>query len=99
MTYKIKYNVRHALPLKTMRKRLTLRMEKDLIDYAKVYAKEHGTSVSKMVANYFAAVAAKEKNIPPEDEDFGPITHSLGAEPTQEVTEEDYYRYLEEKHR
>ncbi len=36
-----------------MQKKLTLRMEKQVIDYAKRYAGERGLSVSRLVADYF----------------------------------------------
>lgn len=63
-----------------MKKKLTLRMEKDMIERAKAYAKERGLSVSKLVENYFAALTAPR----PEDdrdedgrEQLSPITRSL----------------------
>ena len=37
-----------------MKKKLTLRMEQDVIERAKEYAAERGASVSKLVENYFA---------------------------------------------
>ena len=40
-----------------MNNKLTLRMDESLIASAKDYAAAHGSSVSKMVANYFAALA------------------------------------------
>ena len=40
-----------------MNNKLTLRMEASLIASAKDYAAAHGSSVSQMVANYFAALS------------------------------------------
>ena len=40
-----------------MNNKLTLRMDASLIASAKDYAAAHGSSVSQMVANYFAALA------------------------------------------
>ena len=40
-----------------MNNKLTLRMDESLIASAKDYAAAHGSSVSQMVANYFAALA------------------------------------------
>ncbi len=40
-----------------MNNKLTLRMDESLIASAKNYAAAHGSSVSQMVANYFAALA------------------------------------------
>ena len=39
-----------------MNNKLTLRMDESLIASAKDYAASHGSSVSQMVANYFAAI-------------------------------------------
>lgn len=85
-----------------MKKKLTLRMEEDVIERAKQYAKERGTSVSKLVANYFAALTAPESD-EDRDEDWReellPITRSLvGCLKGTDVDEDDYYRYLEEKY-
>jgi hypothetical protein len=99
-----------------MNTKLTLRMDESLIAAAKDYAAAHGSSVSQMVANYFAALgqkasdrASQAKLDDPDSKDdhwvqeLGPFTRSiLGiAKPTDGSpmpTEDDYYRYLEEKH-
>ena len=51
------YSVRHP---DFMNNKLTLRMDESLIASAKDYAAAHGSSVSQMVANYFAALAQIE---------------------------------------
>lgn len=72
-----------------MNNKLTLRMDESLIASAKSYAAAHGSSVSQMVANYFAALGqhTQEKDHPahaaPSSDDadwehkLGPITRSL----------------------
>lgn len=45
-----------------MNNKLTLRMDESLIASAKDYAAAHGSSVSQMVANYFAALAQTSGN-------------------------------------
>ncbi len=72
-----------------MNNKLTLRMDESLIASAKNYAAAHGSSVSQMVANYFAALGHlnQEKDHPaqaaPSTDDadgaqkLGPITRSL----------------------
>lgn len=85
-----------------MQKKLTLRMEQDVIERAKAYAKERGVSVSKLVENYFAALTASEPG-KDRDEDWreqlSPVTRSLvGCLKGADVDEDDYYRYLEEKY-
>lgn len=52
--YNIRLPVRHP---DFMNNKLTLRMDESLIASAKDYAAAHGSSVSQMVANYFAALA------------------------------------------
>jgi hypothetical protein len=75
-----------------MNTKLTLRMDESLIASAKDYAAAHGSSVSQMVANYFAALGnsvayqahtAKAATGPqaesPDDwsNESGPVTRSL----------------------
>ncbi len=77
--------------------KLTLRMEKALIEKAKRHARERGTSVSKMVAGFFESLER------PDDEERGPITHrlrgSLKPPDNRPPSDEgDYLRHLEEKH-
>ena len=56
-----------------MNNKLTLRMDESLIASAKNYAAAHGSSVSQMVANYFAALV----HIPPVSLDNSPTpTHA-----------------------
>lgn len=73
-----------------MNTKLTLRMDESLIAAAKDYAAKHGSSVSQMVANYFAALgqqttdrgsqakvnAADTKSAQWEQE-LGPFTRSI----------------------
>jgi len=98
-----------------MKKKLTLRMDADVIERAKAYAAERGESVSKLVENYFAALTASEQ-ANGEDEPLPPITHRLAGclkntdaerftgHPDEEGRvdadlKKEYYRHLEEKHR
>lgn len=77
-----------------MATKLTLRMDEDLIELAKGVARERGTSVSRLVADYFAALER------PQEAEPAPITRSLrGIAAGAGVDEEDYRRYLEDKHR
>jgi plasmid stability protein len=97
-----------------MNAKLTLRLDESLIESAKIYAASHGSSVSQMVANYFAALGTITPNknqpapaAPAADADWeqklGPITRSLigilKAPPGQaQVSEDDYHAYLERKY-
>lgn len=79
------------------REKLTLRLEKDLIEKAKRHARERGTSVSSMVAGFFDRLERPDDGVP------GQITSRLRgslkpADGRQISDEEDYLRHLEEKH-
>jgi hypothetical protein len=81
------------------REKLTLRLEKDLIEKAKRAARERDTSVSGMVAGFFENLEGE----PSRGRRHGRITSRLrgslkpgGDEPQADT--EDYLRYLEDKH-
>jgi hypothetical protein len=90
-----------------MNAKLTLRLDKSLIESAKIYAASHGSSVSQIVANYFAALGNKvadSQGVAKDDRqiELGPVTRSLvgilKAPPGQaQVSEDDYHAYLERK--
>lgn len=78
-----------------MSKKLTLRLDEDVIERAKAYAAERDTSVSRLVEAYFAAVT--QKNGDPAQASFSDTTRQfIGV--LKEADEGDYKRYLEEKH-
>lgn len=82
-----------------MKTKLTLRMDEALIQKAKAQAKKRGKSVSQLVADYFNVLDAVEDQ-PSQKKQYGPITTSMvGILKGAKVDKEDYYRYLEEKHR
>jgi len=77
-----------------MQTKLTLRLEAQLIERAKAYARQRGTSVSQMVADYFALLDRQEQDEPP-----APLTRSLrGALRGVNVDEDEYHRHLEKKY-
>ena len=57
-----------------MQTKLTLRLDDDLIERAKAYAKQTGRSVSQMVADYFALL---EKDLVDDGETLTPIVSSM----------------------
>jgi hypothetical protein len=84
--------------------KLTLRLDRELIKQAKRYAQERGTSISRIVADYFKALSASEE--PTEEVGDGwksqlpPITKRfVSRRPPNNISEADYYRHLEEKYR
>ncbi len=79
-----------------MRTKLTLRLDEDLIDRAKSFAKKRSKSVSQIVADYFASL---DKEPEKGSMDLTPTVRSLkGALRGTDVDVEDYRRYLEERH-
>ena len=82
-----------------MQAKLTLRLEEQLIENAKLFAKQSGKSLSQMVADYFSQL---EKNKLSQEKYLPPITASLkGAlqsSSSQDVDEKDYHAYLESKY-
>lgn len=58
-----------------MNTKLTLMLDKQVIDKAKDYAKSHHTSISKMVENFLASI--DERNKP--HIEIGPLTKALSG--------------------
>ncbi len=79
-----------------MHAKLTLRLDKELIQSAKSHAAKTGKSLSRIVADYFALLTAR----PPANEAaLTPVVRSLkGALRGAEIDEDDYLRHLEEKY-
>jgi hypothetical protein len=85
-----------AIWRKGMQTKLTLRLEEELIRKAKRFSKKTGKSVSRIVADYFEKLEAPSSE---EGEAITPKVAALrGILKRTDVGEEDYYRYLEEKH-
>lgn len=80
-----------------MKKKLTLRLDEDLIQRAKKEAERRGKSVSQMVADFFTVL--EQNRIDEGDgEELSEYTRSMIGS-IEGVDEGDYYDYLEEKHR
>lgn len=76
-----------------MQTKLTLRLDKKLIEMAKRYAEMSGKSLSQLVADYFSLLGSK----PTGQSELTPKVKALkGA--LKNVSEDDYRRYLEEKY-
>lgn len=79
-----------------MQTKLTLRLDDELINRAKSYAKKKGKSVSQIVAGYFSLLNAEPEN---ESADFTPLVRSLkGPLKGAKVGKKNYHEYLEEKY-
>jgi hypothetical protein len=82
---------------KTVNARLTLNMEKHLIDSAKEYSAKTGKSLSRLVADFFELLRHDEQleqasQLPPTVQSLKGVLKGGGA------TAEDYKKYLEAKH-
>jgi len=79
-----------------MQTKLTLRLEKHLVELAKEYASTHGKSVSKMVADYFLLLNKTQDS---QSDELTPIAQSLkGSLGKTQADKSDYNKYLEEKY-
>ncbi|HET9679890.1 MAG TPA: DUF6364 family protein [Gammaproteobacteria bacterium] len=77
-----------------MQTKLTLRLEKALIQRAKHYSASSGKSLSLLVSDFFSQLDAPkaEHNLPP-------VTRSLlGALDDPKLDKKAYYKHLEDKH-
>ena len=79
--------------------KLTLRINKSVIRNAKRAAHSRGVSLSRMVADYFKAVAAQEENHSPESPVLAEIAGVLSPTTDQKKLLRRYRRHLEEKYR
>lgn len=79
-----------------MQKKLTLRLEEDLIQRVKLYSEKTGKSISQIVAGYFSLLDGKPSA---KSSDLTPVVKSLrGVIKGSCVKKEDYKRHLEEKY-
>jgi len=80
-----------------MATKLTLRLDENIIEKAKNYAKGCGKSVSQIVSEYFAALEKGDSGF--NGADVGPITKKLlGIMGKRKIDEAEYKRHLEEKY-
>jgi hypothetical protein len=80
-----------------MNTKLTLRLDDELIRGAKRHAAGSGTTVSRLVADYFALLTADEK--PPVAELTPRVRSLFGSLAGSGVEEGDYRRHLEDTYR
>ena len=74
-------------------------MDSRLIEQARQYAEEHGSSLSQLVAEYFAVLTANDDSAETFESELPPITRSLvGVLKVSEYNPEDFRRYLEERY-
>ncbi len=82
-----------------MQTKLTLRLEKGLIQRAKAYAGTRGTSLSRLVTAYFKSLEEQQSD----EGDFTPLVKELRgvintSQPAEDLVER-YRRHLDQKYR
>ena len=73
--------------------KLTIRLPRDLVEEAKRYAKEHDTSLTRLVSAYLRQLSLKTDPLAD-----APIVRRLSGILSGDISVKDYYQYLEEKY-
>jgi replication fork clamp-binding protein CrfC len=73
--------------------KLTIRLPRDLLEVAKRYAKEHNTTLTRLVSEYLRQLSTQDDPLVD-----APIVRRLSGTLSQDASAEDYYKYLEEKY-
>jgi len=78
-----------------MNTKLTLRIDEEIVQKAKIEAKRRGKSVSRMVAEFIESIGSP----PDSKQPLPPTTASLiGILKEHKISETDYKKHLREKH-
>jgi len=81
-----------------MDKKLTLSLNEQVIERAKIYAKQHQTSLSKLIESYLSSLVEDETK----NEEITPLVESLSGVislPEDFDLREEYTRHLIEKYK
>ncbi len=78
-----------------MNTKLTLNLDKEIIEAAKVYAKSHQVSLSKLIENYLKSITRESKK----KSSVSPLVESLtGIIPNDYDEKKDYREYIDKKY-
>lgn len=78
-----------------MNTKLTLNLDKEIIEEAKNYAKSQSVSLSKLIENYLNSLTRASKK----DSAVSPLVESLtGIIPADYDEKEDYRNYIDQKY-
>ena len=83
-----------------METKLTLRLDENVIERAKIYARNHKISLSKMIESYLDSVTRQKKE--GEKTSITPLVESLSGVielPADYDYKKEYRNYLEEKYK
>lgn len=74
-------------------KKMTVRVPEDLLEQAKQYAREHDTTLTRLITAYLGQIATESDPLAE-----ATIVKRLAGSLSQDVTVEDHRRYLEDKY-
>lgn len=78
-----------------MNTKLTLNLDKEIIEDAKTYAKSHRVSLSKLIENYLQSLTRGSQK----KSDVSPLVESLtGIIPSNYDEKRDYREYIDKKY-
>ena len=78
-----------------MNTKLTLNLDKEIIEEAKIYAKSHHVSLSKLIENYLNSLTRKTKK----KSSVSELVESLtGIIPNEYNEKDDYRNYIDKKY-
>ena len=78
------------MPNKT---KLTIRTERQWLEYAKRYAAQHNTTVTQLVTDFFRHLALKDQST-----SLTPVLDRLSGILSPDVSVDEYYEHLVEKY-
>ena len=82
-----------------MKEKLVVEVDSALLKKAEQFGKAHGKPVSRLIEDYFIALDESEQVDPEAKALLPPLTAKIvGALKGSRVSEEDYYKHLEEKY-
>lgn len=73
--------------------KLTVRVPRDLLEKAKRYAQQNDTTLTRLVSSYLQHLSTQDDVL-----EKSPVVKRLTGILSQEVSERDYYNYLEKKY-
>lgn len=81
-----------------MNTKLTLSLDSKIIEEAKRYSKQKGTSVSKLIEDYLRGIVSTPGKKTPRKSSLMKLKGALGKVPSNFDYKEEIYKYLIDKH-
>ena len=81
--------------IRTMNTKLTLKMDETVIEAAKIFAREHRISISKLTETYLKKITGGSQSYP---EMTGVVGELAGILKGMDIDKSDYTDYLENKY-